>query len=134
MMKHLLMTLPILALVALFACSPDLQPSGASLYRQNCVDCHGRSGAGDGPLADDLPVPPSNLRGLAAANDGVFPTERVMGTIHGYSGKDTQGLMPEFGSILDSPMMLWTAPDGRQIPTPSALVALADYLETLQDQ
>ena len=85
-------------------------------------------------MAADLPVAPANLRLLAAANDGVFPSEQVMTVIYGYRGKDYAGLMPEFGPVLDSPQVIWTAPDGREIPTPSALVALAAYLETLQDQ
>lgn len=57
-----------------------------------------------------------------------------MASIYGYRGKDFAALMPEFGSVLDSPPVIWTAPDGREIATPSALVALADYIETLQDQ
>lgn len=108
--------------------------SGGALYRQNCVACHGKTGAGDGPLAADLPVAPANLRLLAAAKGGVFPTEQVMTVIYGYRGKDYVGLMPEFGPVLDSPHVIWTAPDGREISTPSALIALATYLETLQDQ
>ena len=123
----------IAALAGLAACAPERQPSGATLYRGNCVSCHGVSGAGNGPLAADLPVPPANLRLLAAGNGGVYPTERVMAAIYGYRGKDYEGLMPEFGPVLDSPEVIWTAPDGREIPTPSALLALAMYLETLQD-
>ena len=116
------------------ACAPTGHMSGAATYRQNCVACHGKTGVGDGPLAADLPVPPANLRQLAAANDGVFPTGQVMTVIYGYRGKDYAGLMPEFGPVLDSPLVNWTAPDGHEIPTPSALVALAAYLKTLQDQ
>ena len=85
-------------------------------------------------MAADLPVPPSNLRLLAAGNDGVFPTEHVMTVIYGYRGKDYAGLMPEFGPVLDSPEVIWTAPDGRDVSTPSSLVALATYLETLQEK
>jgi mono/diheme cytochrome c family protein len=127
----------VLAFTALAACDAvgpsDTAASGAVLFRQNCVVCHGVSGAGNGPQAATLPVAPANLRGVAAANGGVFPTESVMATIYGYRGKDYAGLMPEFGPVLDSPSVIWTAPDGREIPTPSALVALTLYLETIQD-
>ena len=34
---------------------------GASLYPARCASCHGGSGAGDGPLAPGLSVPPANL-------------------------------------------------------------------------
>ena len=120
------------ALVA--ACMGDLRGSGAALYRDNCATCHGTAGAGDGPMAAGLPVPPRDLRVLAAANGGIFPTERVMATIYGYGGKDAVALMPEFGPLLDSPEVMWIAPDGREIATPSALVALAEHVQTLQDE
>ncbi len=119
--------------VIVAGCAPDAGPSGAMLYRQNCVACHGVSGAGDGPLAGDLPVTPANLRGLAAANDGVFPAEDVMAKVYGYRGRDFDALMPEFGPVLDGPTVIWTTPDGRELETPQALVALTDYVETLQD-
>lgn len=128
---------PICALVlgVLVACTPDTTAhSGAMLYQKNCAVCHGSTGVGDGVQADDLPVPPANLRGLSAGNDGVFPTERVMATIYGYSGKDYAGLMPEFGPLLDGPTVNWIAPDGQEIPTPSTLLALTAYLESIQDQ
>ncbi|WP_406645434.1 c-type cytochrome [Aliisedimentitalea scapharcae] len=127
------MAVPGLCLMVLIACTPVTERSGADLFKQNCVSCHGRSGAGDGPLADQLPVPPANLRGLSAANDGVFPAERVIATMHGYRGKDVQGLMPEFDGLLDGPKEPWTTADGQVIATPTALVTLAGYLETLQD-
>jgi cbb3-type cytochrome c oxidase subunit III len=127
----------VLAFTALAACDAygptDTADAGAVLFRQNCVICHGATGVGNGPQASSLPVAPANLRGLAAANNGVFPSEAVMATIYGYRGKDYQGLMPEFGPVLASPIVIWTAPDGRQIPTPSALLALTGYLETTQD-
>lgn len=116
------------------ACALTPMPSGAAMYRQNCASCHGPTGAGDGPVAADLPVPPADLRGLAQANGGVFPAERVMATIYGYRGKDDAALMPEFGPILASPPVIWIAPDGRGISTPSALVALAEHVESLQDR
>lgn len=121
------------AIAGLVACSPGREETGARLYDRNCVACHGSTGAGDGPLARDLPVPPADLRMLAAANDGVFPTEHVMLSIHGYRGKRYRGVMPEFATLLNSPPIVWTAPDGRRIKTPSALLALTEYVESLQD-
>jgi len=123
-----------LTLAGLAACTPDVTAgSGAVLYRQNCAICHGSTGAGDGAQAGESPVPPADLRGLSAANDGVFPTERVMATIYGYRGKDYTGLMPEFGPLLEGPAVIWKAPDGQEIPTPSTLLALTAYLESIQE-
>lgn len=115
------------ALAWLVACAPGQRETGTRLFQRNCVACHGTTGAGDGPLARELPVPPANLRGLAAANDGVFPTADAMATIRGYRGTQYRRVMPEFGALLDSAPVIWTAPDGRRIKTPSALLALAEY-------
>jgi mono/diheme cytochrome c family protein len=34
---------------------------GQMLFSQNCTQCHGESGRGDGPLAPSLPLKPANL-------------------------------------------------------------------------
>lgn len=36
--------------------------AGHALYREHCAACHGPDGAGDGPAAATLPVPPADLR------------------------------------------------------------------------
>lgn len=131
-MRRLILPIVPALLAGLPACAPESAGQGAVLYRQHCAGCHGAGAAGDGPLAADLPVAPADLRGLAAGNGGVFPAERAMLAIYGYRGKAYQGLMPEFGSILDGRTVMWTAPDGRVVETPAALVALAAYLETVQ--
>lgn len=105
---------------------------GKTIFDAYCVTCHGASGQGDGPIADQLPAPPADLTVLGAANDGVFPAERVMTQIYGYPGRFHQGMMPEFGPILDGPMVEWTAPDGQRVMTPQPLLDLVGYLETLQ--
>jgi mono/diheme cytochrome c family protein len=55
---------------------------GKEIYRVYCQNCHGESGAGDGPMAQLLTVRPSDLTRLAAA-DGTFPFERVYRAIDG---------------------------------------------------
>ncbi len=124
----------IICVTNIVACTHDVVPSGDAVFRSNCVTCHGATGEGDGPMADDLPVPPANLRGMRAANDGVFPADRVLATLYGYRGKNAFGLMPEFPGLLDGPRVPWTTSDGQVIETPVVLVDLVAYLETLQDQ
>jgi mono/diheme cytochrome c family protein len=128
------MTASMLA-AALAACTPEPeQPSGRALFTQFCVTCHGTSGRGDGPAAAGLSKRPADLTRIAARNGGVFPTVRVMSTIDGYTRRgDGRTIMPELGSVLqDSPPVMFDTGDGRPTPTPAALVALADYLRSIQ--
>ena len=65
-----------LALVGCFAVAPAFAQSpdvGKGLFDQYCSGCHGVTAVGDGPVAEYLTVPPADLTGLAAANDGQFP-------------------------------------------------------------
>jgi len=48
---------------------PELSPqqkaaiaSGAAIYQQTCMSCHGETGKGDDPLAKSLPLPPADLQ------------------------------------------------------------------------
>src|SRR5438552_1908689 len=45
------------------ASTPDVLTNGASLYKSNCVGCHGPKGRGDGPEVDkgDRKNRPANL-------------------------------------------------------------------------
>ncbi|MEL6766589.1 MAG: c-type cytochrome [Pseudomonadota bacterium] len=56
---------------------------GAEDYRFHCMVCHGQDGRGDGPFAVMLTATPTDLRKLAAENDGAFPFERVYRVIDG---------------------------------------------------
>jgi mono/diheme cytochrome c family protein len=64
--------------------SSAIQPrSGEALYLTYCASCHGRSGRGDGPVADLLRVRPANLTRFATQNGGVFPTAKLQRVIDG---------------------------------------------------
>ena len=122
-------------LLFLAACTAQPQVSrgtGAQLYAQTCVSCHGPDAAGNGPLAEDLPVPPTNLTRLAMQNGGNFPYTRVMEQIHGYPGRFH--VMPEFGPLLAGPDVNWRAPDGTSLRTPRPLLDLATYLASIQEE
>lgn len=119
--------------LVLAACTPKAdEPAGKAIFDGYCSACHGKGGQGDGPLSADLPVAPVDLTMLKSANGGVFPAADVMTQIYGYPGRAHRGLMPEFGSLLDGPMVDWTAPSGEVTPTPQALLDLVAYLESLQ--
>lgn len=44
---------------------PTAAARGATVYREACAECHGASGAGDGPSAVRLDPPPADLRPAA---------------------------------------------------------------------
>lgn len=120
-------------LVAGCAAAPEVsRERGAQLYAQTCVSCHGADASGTGPLAADLPVPPTDLTRLAAENGGDFPYARVMEQIHGYPGRFH--VMPEFGPLLAGPEVAWRGPDGTTLRTPRPLLDLAEYLASIQEE
>lgn len=119
----------LLASVAACTEAPS-RDEGRMMYGNYCVACHGDSGNGDGPLAADLPVGPTDLTLLAQNNGGVYPYSDVMAQIYGYPGR--YAVMPEFGPLLSGPSVLWKDEEGVEVRTPKALLALARYLETIQ--
>ena len=119
-------------LALLLGCTNVAPHPGRETYTQYCAMCHGPSGLGDGPVADKLPLPPADLSVLTLTNGGIFPTEHVLVTVHGYPGTHDTSVMPEFAPLLAGPEQIWVTPQGEEIMTPVALLDLADYLETLQ--
>lgn len=56
---------------------------GALLYRIHCANCHGDSGAGDGPMAEVLREAPTDLTRLTPTAGGGFPAAEVRAAIDG---------------------------------------------------
>jgi mono/diheme cytochrome c family protein len=134
-MRHMYLAGGLTALAALAACMetasmPDAN-EGRRLYVENCAQCHGPAGKGDGPAAGRLKPAPSDLTTLAA--NGVFPRAEVLSTIDGYHRAqlpDQQ--MPEFGALLEGDTVPVETGDGVMTPTPRPLAALLAYLESIQ--
>ena len=136
-MKALLPLAPAAAAVAtlaLVACTQPSEPQGALLFSENCTSCNGTSDRGDGPLASELTKKPADLTLIAYRNGGTFPMAQVMSTIDGFTRvQHGNVIMPEFGALLsDGPMVTYDSGDGIPTPTPAPLVALAEYIESLQ--
>ncbi|MFK7870668.1 MAG: c-type cytochrome [Roseobacter sp.] len=140
------MTLPRTAMAfglaaSLAACAPETTTDtatrtdtarGAEVYATNCVACHGADGRGNGPKAANLSPTPPNLHQISARNGGSFPRDEVMSTIDGYTRSDKGAAMPEFGAG-DLGPLVQVEVDGISTPIPADLLALTDYLETLQE-
>lgn len=122
------------AFALLAACQPQPQANGKALFHDFCAGCHGADGRGNGPAAAGLARRPADLTQIAARNGGSFPKVKVMDWIDGFSraGKHGGEVMPVFDPLLVGPNVLVDTGNGVLTPTPVQLVALAEYVESLQ--
>lgn len=124
--------------VALFiaACAPEEMPQateGRDLFVANCAVCHGIDGHGNGPMASEMDPLPSDLTLIAARNGGDLPVAEILSKIDGYAqGGITGPSMPQFGDLFRGDLVPLDTGDGVLTPTPRKLVALVEYLETIQ--
>ena len=131
--------LPILLLALLIAfrlsaVEGETEPSeqtreGRRLYEFYCANCHGPNGAGDGPTAEVLTVPPANLTTLASGNGGEFPADRVTRNIDGRERNSAHGsAMPIWGLGFQD----LSSDVGQEREVKRRITALTGYLESIQ--
>ncbi len=123
-----------LALGACVAAEPDTSvEAGRAAYEADCAACHGADGRGAGDFGVQLFTIPPDLTTLSARNGGIFPRDEVMSVIDGYDRSHAfSAAMPEFG-VLDLGPTVIVEEDGIGTPVPAKLLALATYLETIQE-
>ena len=81
---------------------------GARTYRVFCAGCHGAAARGDGPMADLLKIPPTDLTRISARNGGTFPAERVAEAVDGRTVVRAHGgQMPIWGRSFKEPGRDW---------------------------
>ncbi|MFP7673874.1 c-type cytochrome [Marivita sp. S0852] len=133
--KSLLVASATCLLVA--ACGPEEMPQasdGRVLFMENCAVCHGADGKGNGPMARAMDVAPADLTLIKVRNDNVFPRVEVLSAIDGYAQSDMTGPnMPEFGALLQGDLIPLDTGGGVMTPTPRKLVALLEYIESIQE-
>ncbi|PWG15980.1 c-type cytochrome [Salibaculum griseiflavum] len=132
-MKKPLLLIPFL-LGACVAQQPDTSvEAGKAAYQTECAACHGADGRGAGDFGVELFTIPPDLTTLSAQNGGDFPRDYVMSVIDGYDRSHAfSAAMPEFG-VLDLGPTVIVEEDGVGTPVPATLLALANYLETIQE-
>ncbi|MCB5199569.1 cytochrome c [Loktanella sp. TSTF-M6] len=119
-----------LVIIATAACAPETEPvDGMAAFQSQCAACHGANGQGmavsDGVVAPDLTR-------ISARNGGSYPADYVMSVIDGFNrGNHVSGVMPRFGDGDLGPIIM-TEEDGNPVPVPAELLALSNYIETLQ--
>ena len=103
------------------------------LYLRLCAACHGRSGRGDGPCADEFKTRPPDLTRLAGRHGGKFPREDVEAALIGRRVVPAHGTadMPIWGQRLASPE---ESPAATAVAFEQArlVTALLDYVQALQ--
>lgn len=112
--------------------APDAVASaiGQIIYQRYCASCHGTAGKGDGPMARDLKVVPSDLTRLAKANKGIFPFSHVVQVIDGRKTMRGHGTpdMPVWGEIFPKT-------EGTASPSVETAVArITHYVWSIQQQ
>jgi mono/diheme cytochrome c family protein len=105
--------------------------SGGDLFKTYCASCHGRSGKGDGPLAEHMKKRPPDLTLFSQENGGVFPSAKVAQIIDGrnplagHGGPD----MPVWGNVFKA---------SSQVDSDAAVQARIDalvaHLESIQQK
>ena len=102
--------------------------SGSEMYQNYCASCHGAKGQGNGPAAEALKVPPTDLTTLAQKNGGKYPGLKVAAAIRG------EGTVPAHGTK-DMPVwghLFWGMSGGHETEVQQRVANLTNYIETLQ--
>ncbi len=103
----------------------EIVERGKAVYAIYCANCHGPKGQGNGPLAEVLTVPPSDLTRIANNSAGEFPAERLYQIIDGRFEILPHGRreMPLWGDLFE----------GQDGDEPSARVReLVEFLKSIQ--
>ena len=90
----------VLAATAALAQSDAPDSAGVELYLNNCANCHGDYGEGNGIATPSLNVVIKDLRYLSARNGGSFPTDFVRQIVDGRETRASHGpeSMPVWGA------------------------------------
>ncbi len=102
--------------------------SGQEMFKTYCAVCHGAAGKGNGPAAEALKVPPSDLSALTAKNGGKYPALRVSAVIRGEEPLAAHGSkdMPIWGHLF------WSMSGGHEGEVQQRVANLNKYIESLQ--
>lgn len=106
---------------------------GAMLYADFCSVCHGSGGQGDGPMAEVLTVPPSDLTALSRGGD--FPLLDVARQIDGRDPLLAHGgEMPLFGAWFEGEGadVAMQGPGGQPVMLSRPIADLIAYLMEIQ--
>jgi mono/diheme cytochrome c family protein len=123
---------------ALISAGAQAMTLGEFEYGNSCVQCHGASGKGDGPVAAFLTQPPSDLTLLQKKNGGIFPVTHVYSIIEGSADVRVHGPrnMPLWGNRFRGRIKADEdesfSPQDTDEYARTRILALIEYLATMQ--
>lgn len=102
--------------------------SGAEMYKTYCAVCHGTDAKGNGPAAEALKVPPTDLTTLATRNGGKYPSMKVSAMLRGEEILAAHGTkeMPIWGNLFLS------ISGGHEAEVQQRITNLNKYIESIQ--
>lgn len=111
--------------------APAQAHPGRALFVQYCGACHGPDGRGDGPMAAELKLPPTDLTLLSKQLGSPLPKQKLIEMIDGREMPRSHGLstMPVWGEQL-----LREAPPsaGKEAHKRGTILVIADWIEAIQ--
>ena len=122
-----------LTIMAMAQTAAAQSAAGAEEYARACASCHGLTGRGDGPLAEYMSIPVPDVTQIRTRNNGVFPMLEVIHLIDGRSGlRGHGGPMPIWGDRFEAAVASELGDVGTEIAVRGRVLALATYLEAIQ--
>jgi mono/diheme cytochrome c family protein len=102
--------------------------SGTEMYKTYCAVCHGVDARGNGPAAEALKVPATDLTTLATNNGGKYPAMKVSAILRGENPLAAHGTkdMPIWGNLF------WSLSGGHESEVQQRISNLNRYLESIQ--
>ena len=112
-----------------FAQEDEIAGGGRFQYQSHCAVCHGVDGQGNGRMASELLIKPSDLTQLAKENGGSFPFWDVYGVIDGRSDVAAHGsrAMPVWGAWFQ-------VEEGSELLATGRILELIYYLKSIQQK
>ena len=108
----------------------DHVSEGRALYFQHCAVCHGQDARG-GHIIGDTAVP--DLTRIADRRDSVWPMLEIMSIIDGYTkATEPRADLPVVDVLTQGPQVEFETGNGRPVRVPANLLALVNYLESIQ--
>lgn len=107
---------------------------GKTQFEARCATCHGKTGKGGGPSAQELSMKVPDLTTYAKRNGGAFPTDLAWQKIDGRPAKfDMARQMPVWGSDFRHEAMAGVKPAAAPESYVAAeIAAILEYLKSIQ--